>query len=77
MRRLQMYEVECARRDELLGQLKEEVADLQNQLRQAQTGHAANLLTTDSDTVYRMQQLERELQNKTAENGALREQVRI
>ena len=77
MRRLQMYEVECARRDELLGQLKEEVADLQNQLRQAQTGHAANLLTTDSDTVYRMQQLERELQNKTAENGALREQVGI
>ena len=71
-----MYQSECTRKEDMIRQLRTEIRDLQNQLRQTTTNWSTSpAMSNDAEITQRLLQLENELTRKTNETENLREQV--
>ncbi|CAH1772597.1 unnamed protein product [Owenia fusiformis] len=71
--RLRLFEGESNRKDQIIAQFREEIADLQNKLRQSQTktGYAS-----DQDVTQKLLQLENEVLSKRLEVSTLQDELR-
>ena len=75
--RLMLYESESNRKEQIIKQLREEIMDLQQQLRHLQVGQATTVMSTDAEITRKLLQLEGDLALKITENNNLREQVSL
>ncbi|KAK2175101.1 hypothetical protein NP493_750g01052 [Ridgeia piscesae] len=77
VKRLAVYQSECTRKEDMIRQLRTEIRDLQNQLRQTTTNWSTSpAMSNDAEITQRLLQLENELTRKTNETENLREQLR-
>ena len=74
VRRLGMYESECSQKDEHIQALREEIAELQKQLRQLEISKSSTS-SQDTDITKKLLTLENEVSMKKTEILTLKEQV--
>ena len=75
IRRLSIFESECSRKEVMIHQLREEIGDLQNKLRQMETSQSSTLLSSDAALTEKLIQLENEVSFKRTEIQSLKDQV--
>ncbi|KAI0210170.1 Forkhead-associated domain-containing protein 1 [Lamellibrachia satsuma] len=77
VKRLAVYQTECTRKEDTIRQLRTEIRDLQNQLRQMTTNWSTSpAMSNDTEVMQRLMQMENELARKMGENENLREQLK-
>ena len=75
VKRLNHFEQECTRKEEVIQNIREENADLQGRIRQLETSRGVIEVTGENDLVQKIMQLESELNLKRTEAASLKEQV--